>query len=124
MKRMIQCRYGMAAMDWGLDIPDGINPMSMFYSKAIGGANMSCFVDAEFDAAYESALVTPSGPARSVLFRTMQARPRRVRRWGRRPPDTTALGARRTSPAHFRDDQRLAAHDVVHRRRRSQRVKR
>ena len=74
LKRMIQCRYGMAAMDWGLDIPDGINPMSMFYSKAIGGANMSCFVDAEFDAAYESALVTPSGPARSALFRTMQAR--------------------------------------------------
>jgi ABC-type transport system substrate-binding protein len=74
LKRMTQCRFGMANMDWGLDVPDGTNPMSMFYSKAIGGANMSCFVDAEFDAAFERALVTPPGPGRTALFRTMQAR--------------------------------------------------
>ncbi len=74
LKRMNNCRFGMATMDWGLDIPDGTNPMAMFYSKAIGAANMSCYVDPEFDAAYEKALVTPPGPARLELFRTMQAR--------------------------------------------------
>ena len=50
LKRMAQCRYGMAWMEWGLDVPDGTNPMIMFYSKAIGSVNMSCYADAEFDA--------------------------------------------------------------------------
>ena len=74
LKRMNNCRFGMATMDWGLDIPDGTNPMAMFYSKAIGAANMSCYVDPEFDAAYEKALITAPGPARLELFRTMQSR--------------------------------------------------
>ena len=74
LKRMSNCRFGMATMDWGLDIPDGTNPMAMFYGKSIGTTNMSCYVDPEFDAAYEQALVTPPGPARAEFFRTMQAR--------------------------------------------------
>ena len=71
---MTNCHFGMAVMDWGLDVPDGANIMGMFYSKAIGSMNMSCFADPVFDAAFEKALVTPSGPARLELFRTMQMR--------------------------------------------------
>ena len=74
LKRMNHCRFGMAGMDWALDVPDGTNPMSMFCSKSIGSVNMSCYADPVFDAAYEKALVTPSGPARTELFRTMQMR--------------------------------------------------
>lgn len=74
MKRMDNCRFGMTAMDWGLDLPDGTNPMSQFYSKAIGTVNSSCYSDSAFDAAYEKALVTAPGPARTELFRTMQMR--------------------------------------------------
>ncbi|MEP7181896.1 MAG: ABC transporter substrate-binding protein [Betaproteobacteria bacterium] len=74
MKRMAHCRFGMATMDWALDIPDGTNPLSMFWSKGIGSVNMSCYADPVFDAAYEKALVTPPGPARTELFRTMQMR--------------------------------------------------
>jgi ABC-type transport system substrate-binding protein len=74
LKRMTQCRFGMAVMDWGLDVPDGSNPMSMFYSKSIGSVNMSCFADAVFDTAYTKALVTPPGSERAGLFRTMQMR--------------------------------------------------
>jgi len=74
LKRMTHCRFGMASMDWGLDIPDGTNPMSMFYSKSIGSVNMSCYEDAVFDAAFEKALVMAPGPERSELFRTMQSR--------------------------------------------------
>jgi hypothetical protein len=62
LKRMTHCRFGMASMDWGLDIPDGTNPMSMFYSKSIGSVNMSCYEDAVFDAAFEKALVMAPGP--------------------------------------------------------------
>ncbi len=74
LKRMTHCRFGMAVMDWALDVPDGTNVMGMFYSKSIGSMNMSCFADPVFDAAFERALVTPSGPARTELFRTMQTR--------------------------------------------------
>lgn len=74
VKRMTHCQFGVGGMDWALDIPDGINPMSMFWSKGIGGWNMSCYRDLAFDAAYEKALVTPPGPARIELFRTMQMR--------------------------------------------------
>jgi len=74
LKRMYHCRFGMAVMDWGLDVPDGTNPLSMFWGKSIGSVNMSCYADPVFDAAYEQALVTPSGPARTELFRTMQTR--------------------------------------------------
>ena len=74
LKRMTHCRFGMASMDWGLDMPDGTNPMSMFYSKSIGSVNMSCYEDAVFDAAFEKALVMPPGPERTELFRTMQSR--------------------------------------------------
>jgi oligopeptide transport system substrate-binding protein len=74
LKRMLHCRFGMASMDWGLDVPDGTNPMSMFYSKSIGSVNMSCYEDAVFDAAFERALVMPPGPERTEQFRTMQAR--------------------------------------------------
>ena len=74
LKRMLNCRFGMAFMDWGLDVPDGTNPMSMFYGKSVGTMNLSCLADAEFDAAFEKALVTPPGPARLELFRAMQSR--------------------------------------------------
>jgi len=74
LKRMTHCRFGMAVMDWALDVPDGTNIMGMFYSKSIGSMNMSCFVDSAFDVAFEQALVTPSGPARIEQFRTMQMR--------------------------------------------------
>jgi ABC-type transport system substrate-binding protein len=74
LKRMSRCAYGIAVMDWGLDLPDGTNPMSMFSSRSIGSVNMSCFTDPTFDAAYEKALITPSGRARTELFRTMQMR--------------------------------------------------
>jgi ABC-type transport system substrate-binding protein len=74
IKLMSQCRYGMTTTDWALDVPDGANIMSMFWSKAIGSANASCYADAVFDSAYEKALVTPPGPARTELFRTMQTR--------------------------------------------------
>ncbi len=74
LKRMNRCRFGMSGMDWGLDVPDGTNPMSMFWSKSIGSVNMSCYADPVFDAAYEKALVTPSGPERTELFRTMEMR--------------------------------------------------
>ena len=96
LKRMIQCRFGMANMDWGLDVPDGTNPMSMFYSKAIGGANMSCFVDPEFDAAFEKALVTPPGPARAQLFRTLQTRVDAYAPAGLRPAFDTLVLTRDT----------------------------
>jgi len=74
LKRLSHCRFGMAWGDWGLDIPDGTNPLSMFYGRSLGAANFSCYVDAEFDAAYRSALATPPGPARTAAFRTMQSR--------------------------------------------------
>lgn len=74
IKRIANCRFGMAWMEWGLDIPDGINPMVMFYGKAIGSVNMSCYDDPEFDAAYRKAQAMAPGPARTELFRTMQSR--------------------------------------------------
>ena len=74
LKRMTHCAYGMASMDFGMEVPDGTNAMGIFYSKAIGSANLSCFDDADFDAAYEKAKVTPPGPARMAYFKTMQAR--------------------------------------------------
>jgi oligopeptide transport system substrate-binding protein len=74
LKRMDHCQYGMAGMDFGLDIPDGTNAMTNFWGKSIGSLNMSCFADPIFDAAYEKALVMPSGPERTELFRTMQMR--------------------------------------------------
>jgi oligopeptide transport system substrate-binding protein len=74
VKRMTQCRFAVAGMDWGLDLPDGTNPMGMFWSKAIGTWNMSCYTDPVFDEAYEKALVTPPSPARTELFRIMQMR--------------------------------------------------
>jgi ABC-type transport system substrate-binding protein len=74
LKRMAHCRFGLSWMDWALDVPDGTNPLIMFYGKAIGSVNFSCFADAEFDAAYEKALVMPPGSARAELFRTMQSR--------------------------------------------------
>jgi ABC-type transport system substrate-binding protein len=74
LKRMANCQFGMSTMDWSLDVPDGTNSMSMFWSKSIGNVNLSCYADAAFDAAYEQALVMPPGPARTALFRTMQMR--------------------------------------------------
>lgn len=74
LKRLSNCRFGMAWMDWGLDVPDGTNPLIMFYGRSVGAWNFSCYVDAEFDAAYEKALVTPPGAARTAAFRTMQSR--------------------------------------------------
>ncbi|MEP7276171.1 MAG: ABC transporter substrate-binding protein, partial [Betaproteobacteria bacterium] len=74
IKRMTHCAYGMTTTDWALDVPDGANIMSMFHGKSIGSANSSCFADSLFDAAYEKALATPSGTARTELFRTMQTR--------------------------------------------------
>ncbi|MEO8751859.1 MAG: ABC transporter substrate-binding protein [Casimicrobiaceae bacterium] len=74
LKRVERCHYGMAWMDWGLDLPDGTNPMIMFYGKTIGAVNMSCYADAVFDAAYEKALAIPPGAARAEAFRTMQSR--------------------------------------------------
>lgn len=74
LKRMSTCRYGMAVMDMGLDIPDGSNMMVAFRSKAIGSLNLACFADAEFDATYERAIAMPAGRGRDELFRTMQAR--------------------------------------------------
>jgi oligopeptide transport system substrate-binding protein len=74
MQRMNQCRFGMVASDWSLDIPDGLNAMVLFYSKAGGGANISCFADVAFDADYEAAAREPPGPKRDALFRSMEAR--------------------------------------------------
>ncbi|MEO8753177.1 MAG: ABC transporter substrate-binding protein [Casimicrobiaceae bacterium] len=74
LKRMANSRFGMAWMEWGLDVPDGTNSMLMFYSKAIGSVNFSSYADAEFDAAYEKALTMVPGPARTDLFRAMQSR--------------------------------------------------
>ena len=74
LKRMSQCRFGLATMDWSLDVPDGANVMSMFWSRAIGSANLACYTDPAFDAVYEKVLVTPSGPARTAMFRAMQER--------------------------------------------------
>ncbi|MBK9675688.1 MAG: heme-binding protein [Betaproteobacteria bacterium] len=74
LKRMLHCRFGMALMDFGFEVPDGTNLLVIFFGKSIGGMNMSCYADAEFDTAYEQALVTPAGAARTALFRTMQSR--------------------------------------------------
>ncbi len=74
MKRMANCQFGMSVMDWALDVPDGTNALSMFWSKSIGTANMSCYSDPVFDAAYEKSLAMPPGPERTDLFRTMQMR--------------------------------------------------
>lgn len=74
LKRLANCRFVMTWMDWGLDIPDGTNPLLMFYGKSLGAWNFSCHVDAQLDALYESALVTPPGPARTAAFRAMQSR--------------------------------------------------
>jgi ABC-type transport system substrate-binding protein len=74
IKRAIHCQFGIGYYDWAFDVPDGTNVMSVFNSKSIGSANASCFVDTVFDAAYEKALATAPGPARTELFRTMQAR--------------------------------------------------
>jgi oligopeptide transport system substrate-binding protein len=73
-KRMSRCRYGMATMGWVLDVPDGTNPLAPFHCKAIGKENDCCFSDPQFNATYESALVSPPGLARMELFRTMQSR--------------------------------------------------
>ena len=74
LKRIANCHYGMAWTEWWLDFPDGTNAMMMFYGKAIGSSNMSCYDDPEFDAAYRKAQVMAPGPARTELFRTMQTR--------------------------------------------------
>jgi ABC-type transport system substrate-binding protein len=74
LKRMLHCRFGMALMDFGFEVPDGTNLLIAFYGKSIGSINMSCYADAEFDAAYETALVLPPDAARTALFRTMQSR--------------------------------------------------
>jgi ABC-type transport system substrate-binding protein len=74
LKRMLHCRFGMALMDFGFEVPDGTNLLIAFYGKSIGSINMSCYADAAFDAAYETALVTPPDAARTALFRTMQSR--------------------------------------------------
>ncbi|MFO1303986.1 MAG: ABC transporter substrate-binding protein [Burkholderiales bacterium] len=74
LKRLSNCHHTLAWMDWGLDIPDGTNPMMMFASSAIGAWNFSCFADAAFDEAYQKALVIPPGPERAAAFRTMQTR--------------------------------------------------
>jgi ABC-type transport system substrate-binding protein len=74
IKRSIHCQFGMGYYDWAFDVPDGLNVMSVFWSKAIGSVNASCFTDAAFDTAYEKALVEPPGPARTELFRVMQTR--------------------------------------------------
>jgi hypothetical protein len=41
---------------------------------SIGGVNWSCYSNPAFDADFEMARVTPSGPARMELFRTIQTR--------------------------------------------------
>ena len=74
VRRMSQCSYGIGFMDLGLGAPDGTDLMGNFVSKGIGGWNISCYSDSVFDAAYEKAIVTPPGPDRAELFRTMQAR--------------------------------------------------
>ena len=74
LKRLASCRFGMTWMEWTLDVPDGINPMIMFYSKSIGSVDFSCYADPEFDAAYRKALTMPPGPVRTELFRAMQSR--------------------------------------------------
>lgn len=74
LKRLANCRHGLAWSEWWLDFPDGINPMLMFYGKAIGSFNLTCHADAAFDAAYEKAQAMPAGPARTELFRAMQTR--------------------------------------------------
>jgi ABC-type transport system substrate-binding protein len=74
VRRMSQCSYGIGFMDLGLGAPDGTDLMGNFVSKGIGGWNLSCYSDSVFDAAYEKAVVTPPGPDRAELFRTMQAR--------------------------------------------------
>lgn len=74
LKRMSNCSYGMSLMDMGLDIPDGSNMMVAMHSRSIGNLNLSCFADAEFDAAYDRAVVMTGGPERTALFRTMQSR--------------------------------------------------
>lgn len=74
LKRLLNCRFGMAWMDYGLEVPDGTNLLVIFHRKSIGSMNMSCYADAEFDAAYEGALATLPGPTRTELFRTMQSR--------------------------------------------------
>src|SRR5689334_5452033 len=55
VKRMANCQFGMGIMDWSLDVPDGTNSMSQFSSRSIGSANLSCYSDPAFDAAYEKA---------------------------------------------------------------------
>ena len=62
LKRMMNCRYGMAIMDLGLDIPDGSNMMVNLHSRSIGNFNLSCFADREFDAAYDRAVEMSVGP--------------------------------------------------------------
>jgi ABC-type transport system substrate-binding protein len=74
IKRAFHCQYGIGYVAWSFDVPDGLNIMSMFWSKAIGSVNVTCFADPAFDAAYEKARVEPLGPARTELFRTMQSR--------------------------------------------------
>jgi ABC-type transport system substrate-binding protein len=74
LKRRAQCRYTMAWADWQLDIPDGTDLLGIFYGRNVGSGNVPCFVDADFDSAYERALNTVPGPARNELFRTMQGR--------------------------------------------------
>lgn len=74
LKRMLNCRFGMAIMDYGFEVPDGTNLLTIFHGKSIGSMNMNCYADAEFDAAFAKALTTPPGPARTELFRTMQSR--------------------------------------------------
>jgi hypothetical protein len=69
---MTNCHFGMAVMDWALDVPDGANIMGCSTARR-SDMNAGCFADAVFDAAFE-ALVTPSGLARTELFRTMQMR--------------------------------------------------
>ena len=74
VQRMTRCAYGITLASNAASIPDGIDFMSGFYSKAIGSANAACFADVEFDAAYEKAMAMPAGLARTELFRTMQTR--------------------------------------------------
>ena len=59
-------------MAWLADYPDPENLLQLFYSKNVSpGPNMSNFSKPAFDRLFEKAVVMPTGPERTRLFRKM-----------------------------------------------------
>jgi hypothetical protein len=110
LKRMLHCRFGMALMDFGFEVPTAPACWSFFFGKSIGGMNMSAAVPSSCVRAGAGG----AGRCRTDRALSHHAIAPRCLRAGaatavRRSPVPQASRGRRT----LRHQQRLAAADDV-----------